>query len=444
MEPEREVHAVESDQPNNSKELDDPCSSNELDEPPSSNDLEQLTSSNELSTFNSSGELDYFNSSKEVTEFPDDHAHTNESTDLDELFCFANMSQQNSTSVSSTLEASASGKTPEGVESFEVDSGSYSYMSDDVSDQAGIHDSISAIREEASRTDAIMAVDRLDTLKQELTSLTRQLRCRSSELEELRALVQLKDHRLGNLELERDLHKADADRFKTELQNLEGKIGKATTPATQTTEEQEHTGNGTTISDPPSAATKTAKPEVQQVMLFPRRVEVASRLKPSDTKGSFEYSSLTSEDPTWIPEESELSEDNVPDVSQEMPVLDETESTKGTGRNQENQAKGRRFLRLGRRSSGKTSLSETLSSSIEARHPSPSLQQQELKRSLETALDTSQELRTRLAMVTRYYENRVKLLQESLVEEKSQRMRMQTSLTCQVTKLQRMTSHYCD
>lgn len=78
--------------------------------------------------------------------------------------------------------------------------------------------SIEAIREEASRVDTVIALDQLDSIKEELRSTKRRLVSKSIELAELRALIKVKDMRLGTLELERDLYKADAAKMKTDIE----------------------------------------------------------------------------------------------------------------------------------------------------------------------------------------------------------------------------------
>jgi hypothetical protein len=88
------------------------------------------------------------------------------------------------------------------------------YYSDIVEEKDDdIQHSIDAIKEEASRIDTILAMDQLDTMKQELDEMKRKLRNQNSELAEKRCLIKLKDDRLATLELERDLYKADANKL---------------------------------------------------------------------------------------------------------------------------------------------------------------------------------------------------------------------------------------
>jgi hypothetical protein len=82
-----------------------------------------------------------------------------------------------------------------------------------------LHDAIEAIREEASRVDTIMALNQLDTMRQELDTVKRELQNRGAQVRELHTLVSLKDDRLSVLELERDLYKADATRMQMERKN---------------------------------------------------------------------------------------------------------------------------------------------------------------------------------------------------------------------------------
>ena len=86
--------------------------------------------------------------------------------------------------------------------------------SDDGSGRGGfclsdIHDSVAAIREEASTLDAILAMDQISTLRTDIASLQRELASKNEELDELRELVIVKDVRICTLELECDLYKAD-------------------------------------------------------------------------------------------------------------------------------------------------------------------------------------------------------------------------------------------
>lgn len=82
-----------------------------------------------------------------------------------------------------------------------------------------VHDSIEAIREEAAKIDTIMALDQLDTIKQELGSVKKILQARRMEVHELRDQLSLRDDLLSTLELERDLYKAEVVKLKDQLEH---------------------------------------------------------------------------------------------------------------------------------------------------------------------------------------------------------------------------------
>jgi hypothetical protein len=66
-----------------------------------------------------------------------------------------------------------------------------------------------------------------------------------------------------------------------------------------------------------------------------------------------------------------------------------------------------------------------------------SLQKQvdEMNERLVASMKASEELRKRLAMISRYYENLVRRLQENMVEVKSDRARMETDLVKQISSI---------
>jgi hypothetical protein len=83
---------------------------------------------------------------------------------------------------------------------------------------SSIHDSIRAIRKEASKIDAVLAVDQVDRLQEEMKNLHSELKRRDAETVALSALVQKKDDHIGTLELERDLYKADTTKLANDLE----------------------------------------------------------------------------------------------------------------------------------------------------------------------------------------------------------------------------------
>ena len=81
-----------------------------------------------------------------------------------------------------------------------------------------IYDSIRAIRKEALKIDAVLAVDQVDRLQEEMKQLRSELRRQNVETAELNALMQMKDDQIGTLELERDLYKADTNKLANDLE----------------------------------------------------------------------------------------------------------------------------------------------------------------------------------------------------------------------------------
>lgn len=77
--------------------------------------------------------------------------------------------------------------------------------------------SIRALQEEASRVDKLFAMDQLKSLNQELISANKKLETKDEEIQDLKKLVTAKDEQLATMELERDLYKADAKNTKRDL-----------------------------------------------------------------------------------------------------------------------------------------------------------------------------------------------------------------------------------
>ncbi len=82
-----------------------------------------------------------------------------------------------------------------------------------------VYESIRAISNEASKQiDAVLAVDLVDQLQEELKKLRAEVKRRKSEHSDLKGIVQMKDHQIGTLELERDLYKADTTNLANDLE----------------------------------------------------------------------------------------------------------------------------------------------------------------------------------------------------------------------------------
>jgi hypothetical protein len=84
---------------------------------------------------------------------------------------------------------------------------------------SNVYESIRAISKEASKKiDAVLAVDHVDQLHEELRKVRSEMKRRRDEHSELKGIVQMKDHQIGTLELERDLYKADTAKLANDLE----------------------------------------------------------------------------------------------------------------------------------------------------------------------------------------------------------------------------------
>ena len=70
----------------------------------------------------------------------------------------------------------------------------------------GIEDVIESIQEQACHVDAAIALDTLQTTKNELQLVTNKLRNRSTEVGELKNQIKVLECQIATIELERDLH----------------------------------------------------------------------------------------------------------------------------------------------------------------------------------------------------------------------------------------------
>lgn len=82
-----------------------------------------------------------------------------------------------------------------------------------------VYESIRAISKEASKKiDAVLAVDHVDQLQEELRKLRSEIKRRNDDFSNLKGIMHMKDHQIGTLELERDLYKADTTKLANDLE----------------------------------------------------------------------------------------------------------------------------------------------------------------------------------------------------------------------------------
>lgn len=264
-----------------------------------------------------------------------------------------------------------------------------------------IQDSIDAIREEASRIDAVLAMDQLDTLKQELDEVRRQLHHKTSELAEKRSLLKVKDHRLATLELERDLYKADTHKLKTDLtkirkQEQDGVFNEESKSATPSQDSWGETSQF--VCDAVQDHSMTPRTRARGLLCSQSlRTAEANFLGPTMRLASIIASRKKKErslsqvplmssmhPPPWHRQPHRLRETTLPLSEIEIPAI-------------------------------------TLDAQVE-----------ELHHRLKASMETAEELRRRLAMVSCYYETTIRRLQSRLMATKFDQANMEERLLRQI------------
>lgn len=252
-----------------------------------------------------------------------------------------------------------------------------------------VYDSIEAIREEAARIDTIMALDQLDTMKQELGSVKKILDARRMEVHDLRELVSLKDDLLCTMELERDLYKAEVDKLKDQLE------ADRNSPDNDTEATETATVHVTTI----------AVDDSEPLVLVPEAH--ASTIHVSENS----------------PVESENISPANQRPSRGMTRGNSRTATSETSSVDQNRCKAqskscifvpRLLFRKKRRPDCRDDGAR------------------ELGQLFLTSLDTNDELRKRIAMLTAYYENVTERMQRNLNEAHTERQRIATDLAKQI------------
>jgi hypothetical protein len=327
-------------------------------------------------------------------------------------------------------------------ESYELGT-QFTWSDEDFSEQDGvgftIYDSIKAIRKEASKFNAVLAVDQLDSLKIEICSVKRELQDRTEQLEELQALVQLKDDRIGTLELERDLYKADTNKLANDLESCLVKlrrVGQVDKPDIDGESNVNITAASGIYETAPDVSPRSPLSvlEVEQVTAqchekAPRRTQFKTKLDPPSCAASTSRTSVTAS----IASRSAVARRTTPvfEKPRITAVMTPSQHADAAARNP---AKIRTFC--GQRNQVRPQA--TACSSKELEH-SGFLQEQvqEISQRLMSALDTSEELRRRLAMLNRYYESTVSSLEDNLATSKADRFQLEFDLTRQIAALER-------
>lgn len=332
---------------------------------------------------------------------------------------------------SAPMPASSAGDSKSYDLSFELDSAHMWSDGDDDSlppegVSSGIHASIEAIREEASRVDTVMALDQLDTLQQELNSVTKAMSNRTAEMKELRTLVQLKDDRVSTLELERDLYKADASKMKTDLQNCVDKIRSFDNSSTSE-HSPVHSRTPTPSEAPSGRSTASSVSERRSVIHNPSNSREQVVRPNRDDRSMGRLSGLGFARAPSIKSVSS-------NVSTPLQPSRKDRVDRGLSRQRSRTFRPFRNKPV-TKPNPKPKLQPIASPSIEMTGIPLQKEMNEMKERLVASMKASEELRKRLAMISRYYETLVRRMQENMVEVKSDRARMEVDLVHQISSI---------
>lgn len=311
----------------------------------------------------------------------------------------------------------------------------------------GVYDSILAIRKEASKMNAVMAVDQLDRLNDEIRNMRRELSDQSAEMNELQTLAQLKDDRIGTLELERDLYKADTDKLANDLESCLVKLRQVSGTALDPTD-----GDFEMDENIINVASNTTSQRESKPMPFRdvRAAETSTQSickasHPERLKGPLDPPSCAESSPTAT---SQTSTSTSPPMCRSViPLSPISAFEKPRMTNATTRTNASRSVSRPRRARGIAfafcrSASQPLDKLPDSgsNEPKPGIQQehiQEMTLRLMSALATSEELRRRLAKLHCYYESLVSQLRKSLVETKADRAQIEFSFTRHLSTMQR-------
>jgi hypothetical protein len=286
-------------------------------------------------------------------------------------------------------------------------------------------DSIQSIRDAASRVETAMALDQLETIRQELRVKSSELQDQSGQVEELRALLALKENRMSTLELERDLYKADSSKLKKDLACLKAKSSLADIP-TPCTVELENDDEWPVCDTSQSASSS----HQSSVILLPQLRYVVTR------------PDLTQEGTSSIMEPSNPGLGNAPKLElseyarwlQSKKVRYPLPCEKPSILCGASRYRGRGFLPFRKKvqPQGKAPIQPILDNSSGT---SLQMHVDELSGRLKAAMDISEELRRRLAMISRYYESLIRKQQKGLTDLRSDRAKMEADLVSQISAI---------
>mmetsp|Transcript_63342 Transcript_63342/g.182251 ORF Transcript_63342/g.182251 Transcript_63342/m.182251 type:complete len:589 (-) Transcript_63342:28-1794(-) len=335
-----------------------------------------------------------------------------------------------------------------------------------------IQAAIDEIRKEASQIDIIMALDQLKTVEADLEITSRALRDRSAEAEDLKVQLKEKDERISCLELEKDLYKADAMKLKDDLKTcvdrmfdisaVAGLSSLSDAPSPFPPEEklppdplrdtllrtqaQERPGSslpdqgdnapgpvkrvrGTPIRRPPSNSDPAGTIKVERAgthstrETFPLlRSSYSSDIFRGTPEGGKRARSRTVRSSTGLPPAAPLP------LSRRRRSFSEVIRS-STALEHDTESEKRRMCGIFRRRPHQRSTSK--GQEVAAMREKID----ELHAMMKTSLETSEKLRKRLAMISRYYEGIIKKMQRQIVEAKTERTRIKSDADAKVSTM---------
>lgn len=366
-------------------------------------------------------------------------------------------------------------KTLDFEEADEIDSSTQSSIEESDSE---IQAAINEIRKEASQIDIIMALDQLKTVETELEVTTRALRERSLEADELRLQAREREERISCLELERDLHKADASKLRVDLKtcvdvmfDISAVAGTSTLvePCKDLTVVKSIRGQGIlrpAISPidsaipamPPSAPLDDGHSDFdgpqelghrgpQQNYYCSSSMTLPPEREPRELVVGKSFPLLGASHPCGI------FRDTPKPVSPTRSVSLYSESTRSPIRTLDSRRRNRSFSEVIRSSTEPTSEDEDVG---KENRMCGLFRRRQLKRSagrakdvaimrskidelhemMKASLETSEKLRKRLAMISRYYEGIVKKLQEQVVEIKTEKSKLKADCNSKISTIE--------
>jgi hypothetical protein len=283
--------------------------------------------------------------------------------------------------------------------------GSESTWNDEAKSEAenmglNLYDSlVVALRDGADKMDAVFTADHVGTLIEENKRLKRTLVDKSQQIGELQSLVQIKDGRISTLELERDLYKADTTKLSNDVRALLVKV-----KAIEASSSHDTISTRTHTSSDPSSRAKHNVDENQSPLDAEPASAIGNSSIPSDPGPRPDATGELTPMIAIVPEKSR---------SMIKPPKERSKHHTGLGGRAIMFCRQMNMKLLANAPSPKMSTTERSDEDSETDSVF-SDQLQELRQRLNNAMTTADELRRRLAMVSRYYEGALGKMEQDM------------------------------